>query len=429
MWTRAPCSATSSERWVWRRQLGRLIPAGDTGPGATPVAVLGHGFWLRAYGADPGVLGRSLVLDDRPYTIVGVLPAGVGYPRPDVEVYVPMGVLAADLPWDVRDSSFGTTALARLAPGASIEAAQRDMNRVTDEVDALEGEPVVTAEVRPVEGPPPRRCGARALAPDGCGRLPPSGGRCERREPGLGPGRGAGYRAGGAPGAGCGLGRPGRASCWRRAPGCPWWEEEPGWRSPVGASDVLPRMLPLRIPSIMAAGIGVHGPVLAFALALTVLSGALFALLPGAAGFTVRGRSAPRASHHRRAGGAAHAGRAGGRPGRALPGAPGRLGTPPAQPAQHGVGGQGVRRRGRGGRAARPAAGNVRVHGGVAGLLRRARRAGSTRRRRSRARRSPSWCRCPTARGSEGSSPRTRPSTRTPRRRSSSTSYRPTTST
>jgi len=132
-------------------EVGRLIPGDETGPGGTPVAVLGHGFWERAYGAESGVIGQALVLDDRPYQIVGVLPAGVGYPRPDVEVYTPMGVLAETLPWDTRGSSFGTGALARLAPGVDLASAQRDMNRVTDEVDALEGKSVVTAEVRPLK--------------------------------------------------------------------------------------------------------------------------------------------------------------------------------------------------------------------------------------------------------------------------------------
>jgi predicted permease len=260
-------------------ELGRLIPPDDTGPGATPVAVLGHGFWERAYGADPTVLGRSLVLDDRPYAIVGVLPAGVGYPRPAVEVYVPMGVLAADLPWDVRDSSFGSTALARLAPGSTIEAAQRDMNRVTAEVDALEGKPVVTAEVLPLRD---RLLGGVErglwLLMGAVGfLLLVAGANVANLALARGEARGSELAVRRALGAGSGdlvlllLAE----SAWLSAAG-----GGAGVALAVAGADVLPRLLPLRIPSLMAAGIGVHAPVLAFALALTVLSGALFALVP-----------------------------------------------------------------------------------------------------------------------------------------------------
>jgi putative ABC transport system permease protein len=128
--------------------LGRLIPDGETGPGAEPVVVLGHGFWLRSFGGDAAALGHTLVLDERPYTVVGVLAPGVGYPSPDTEVYAPLGVLAPELPWEDRESSFGTRAVARLAPGVTLEAAQRDMDRVGREVRELVGEEAALPEVR-----------------------------------------------------------------------------------------------------------------------------------------------------------------------------------------------------------------------------------------------------------------------------------------
>jgi len=57
-----------------RPALGRDLRAGDDIPGGTPVAVLGHGFWLREFGGDTSALGRSLVLNGRAYQILGVLP-------------------------------------------------------------------------------------------------------------------------------------------------------------------------------------------------------------------------------------------------------------------------------------------------------------------------------------------------------------------
>lgn len=130
---------------------GRLIPAGETGPGAPPAAVISHGLWTRRFGGDPGVVGRSLTLDGRPYTLVGILPPGVGYPSPETEVYTPMGVLADRLPWDDRSSSFGARAVARLAPGFTVDRARRDMERVVREVREAEGEEVAAAEVRSLE--------------------------------------------------------------------------------------------------------------------------------------------------------------------------------------------------------------------------------------------------------------------------------------
>ena len=54
---------------------GRLLAPDDDRAGCTPRAVLGHGFWRRAYGGDPSVVGRTIALDARPVEIVGVAPA------------------------------------------------------------------------------------------------------------------------------------------------------------------------------------------------------------------------------------------------------------------------------------------------------------------------------------------------------------------
>jgi putative ABC transport system permease protein len=59
-----------------RPSVGRLLPADDDRPGCAPRAVLGNGFWHRAYAADPTVVGRTIVLDSRPVEIVGVAPPG-----------------------------------------------------------------------------------------------------------------------------------------------------------------------------------------------------------------------------------------------------------------------------------------------------------------------------------------------------------------
>jgi len=126
---------------------GRLIPGAETDIGAEPTAVLGYGFWQRQFGGRQDAVGETLLLDGRPYTVVGVVPPGWGWPDADQEFYLPMGTVP-DLPWDDRESSFGTRAIARLAPGTTVQMAREDMARVGREVRAEHPEGGVIPEVR-----------------------------------------------------------------------------------------------------------------------------------------------------------------------------------------------------------------------------------------------------------------------------------------
>ena len=110
------------------------------------VVVLGHAFWQERFGGDRAILGQTLTLSDRPYTVIGVLPPGAGFPAPTVEFYVPMAAVAG-VPWDDRDSGFGGDAIARLTPGVTLAAAREDMVRVNREVRDLAGPTASKAEV------------------------------------------------------------------------------------------------------------------------------------------------------------------------------------------------------------------------------------------------------------------------------------------
>ncbi len=102
--------------------LGRGFQPGDDAPGAPPTVVLGHGFWQRQLGGDPAILGKQLEIQGAPTTVIGVMPAGVWYPRSDVadiwlnEVLVP----------PTRRGPFGWQVIARVRPGVS--AAQRQFS-------------------------------------------------------------------------------------------------------------------------------------------------------------------------------------------------------------------------------------------------------------------------------------------------------------
>ena len=75
--------------------LGRGFLPGDDQPGAERVALVSHGAWERRFGADPGLVGRSVVLDGEPHTVVGVMPRAFDYPR-GAELWTPLVPRLAD---------------------------------------------------------------------------------------------------------------------------------------------------------------------------------------------------------------------------------------------------------------------------------------------------------------------------------------------
>src|ERR1700687_1799684 len=63
-----------------RPALGRPLLASDDRAGAPGAVVLSDGLWRGRFGADSGVLGRKVLLDDEPYTVIGVMPRGFDFP-------------------------------------------------------------------------------------------------------------------------------------------------------------------------------------------------------------------------------------------------------------------------------------------------------------------------------------------------------------
>jgi len=108
-------------------ELGRLFGHQDFALGFAPVVVISDALWRRSYGADPGVLGRSLRLDDDLYTIVGVLSPGFRHPGPTipaVEVWITCGFSGDPYPAPARGLRILPGAIGRLKPGLTVAAAQ-----------------------------------------------------------------------------------------------------------------------------------------------------------------------------------------------------------------------------------------------------------------------------------------------------------------
>lgn len=70
--------------------LGRSFAASDDQPSANATAILTWGLWQRRFGGDPSVVNRTIHLDGRPYTVIGVMPSWFAYPEPDVQLWTPI---------------------------------------------------------------------------------------------------------------------------------------------------------------------------------------------------------------------------------------------------------------------------------------------------------------------------------------------------
>ena len=116
--------------------LGRTFTQQDWTPGFFDGVVISDALWRRQFGADPNVLGKRIRADMDPYTIIGVMPPGFRHPGPttsgDVDMWAAAGYVAAPFPSPpVRAARMLPGAIARLAPGVSLEDAQRKLGALT----------------------------------------------------------------------------------------------------------------------------------------------------------------------------------------------------------------------------------------------------------------------------------------------------------
>jgi putative ABC transport system permease protein len=128
---------------------GRTFRAEDAEAGRDHVAVLSDTLWRTRFGADPSILERNLVIDGTPHTVIGVLPAN--FPRlGHEEIYTPLVFRA---PQATDRSTRNLTVAGRLAPGLGVAAAQRRMaelsRRLAEQYPAADGGDV--AWLQPVE--------------------------------------------------------------------------------------------------------------------------------------------------------------------------------------------------------------------------------------------------------------------------------------
>jgi predicted permease len=114
---------------------GRWFTPQEDQLGGAPVAVLSAGLWKRKFGSRPDIAGKSLALNGISYTIIGVAPAGfhmqLQASAETEEVYVPIGQWT-DVIFRDRSSGLGTKAIGRLKPGVTLAQARADMDSISN---------------------------------------------------------------------------------------------------------------------------------------------------------------------------------------------------------------------------------------------------------------------------------------------------------
>src|SRR5215471_1153794 len=114
-----------------RAAQGRLISPEENQTGRDNVVVVSHRFWQKRMGAEANVIGRSVRLDDRNYTVIGVMPAGFEFPHPSfnfaepVEFWVPLAFTTEQVAQ--RERPYYLNVIGLLKPNVTIEQARAEM--------------------------------------------------------------------------------------------------------------------------------------------------------------------------------------------------------------------------------------------------------------------------------------------------------------
>ena len=109
---------------------GRTFAPDEDQPGRARVALISERFWERRYGRRPAVIGRSVELNGRPFTVIGIMPASFRFRNPEADIWT---ILTLDPP--TRRGPFFLRGIARLRPGVTLEQANREMDALGAEVE------------------------------------------------------------------------------------------------------------------------------------------------------------------------------------------------------------------------------------------------------------------------------------------------------
>ena len=113
---------------------GRGFGAEQWTVGGADVVLLGQGLWQSRFGADAGVVGRTILLNGTPYRVLGVMPPGFAHPE-DAQLWVPLTHTPQLAPLLQSRGSYWLTIVGRLKPGVSRTAAQSEMDVIAQRLE------------------------------------------------------------------------------------------------------------------------------------------------------------------------------------------------------------------------------------------------------------------------------------------------------
>lgn len=120
--------------------LGRVFEPGEERPGHNGVVIISHRAWRAHFGGDRAVLGRMVRLDNRPYSIVGVMPHGFDFPDAQTDFWIPLTPAPVPPPSaprsDSPDSAYADGVFGRLRDGVEVQAAAAEIESILRRTDA-----------------------------------------------------------------------------------------------------------------------------------------------------------------------------------------------------------------------------------------------------------------------------------------------------
>src|SRR5207244_11088753 len=112
-----------------RSAVGRIFNNDEDKPGAPSMVVLSHALWHERFGGDANIVNQSITLDGRPYSIIGVMPAGFAFPS-RTDLWLPVGPLSSEESWRSRGNHPGLFGVARLKRGVTLDQARAEMDTI-----------------------------------------------------------------------------------------------------------------------------------------------------------------------------------------------------------------------------------------------------------------------------------------------------------
>src|SRR5258706_4242362 len=124
------------ERFTWnifpllgvKPLLGRVFQAEEDRPGFEHVTLISYRLWHSRFGADPGVIGRDLLLNGQNYRVIGVMPPGFSFPGKDADLWIPVAFTSQQL---ASRGEHYLTVVARLQSAVSVKQANAELQVLT----------------------------------------------------------------------------------------------------------------------------------------------------------------------------------------------------------------------------------------------------------------------------------------------------------